>query len=104
MSETKIDTKLFLATAESLEPVIKQLSSLFSQWQQTLASLRGDWQGDTSDDIRNTAAQLQRSSDALLASLSAYPVTLKEMAGIYEKTEKSVKETGKTLKFGNTFQ
>lgn len=104
MAENKVDTKLFIATAETIEPAIKQLSSLFEQWQSTLASVRGDWQGDTSDDIRNTAAQLKASSDALNASLANYPKTLKEMAGIYEKTEKTTQETGKRLKFGDAFK
>lgn len=104
MAESKVDTKLFLATAEEIEPAIKQLSNLFEQWQSTLAALRSDFQGDTSDDIRNTAAQLRSSSEVLIASLENYPKTLKEMAGIYEKTEKNVQETGKSLKFGNTFK
>ena len=104
MAENKVDTKLLVATAETIEPAVKQLSTLFDQWQHTIASIRGDWQGDTSDDIRNTAAQLKASSDALLASLSNYPKTLKEMAGIYEKTEKNTQETGKRLKFGDAFK
>lgn len=103
-NESKIDTKLFLTTAEELKPLTKNLGNLFTQWQETLASLRSEWQGDTSDDVKNTAAQLQKSSEALLRSLSGYSVTLKEMAGIYDKTEKTVQESGKTLKFGTTFR
>ena len=103
-SESRIDTQLFLATAEALNPATRELANLFTRWQETLSSLRSDWQGDSSDDIRNTAAQLQRSSEALLRSLTGYQATLKEMAGIYDKTEKNVQQTGKSLKFGSAFQ
>ena len=103
-NETRIDTALFIATAEQMAPLTKELTNLFNRWQETVSALRSDWQGDTSDDIRNTAAQLRKSSDQLLQSLSGYQAALKEMAGIYDKTEKNVQETGKSLKFGNTFQ
>lgn len=103
-NESKIDTKLFLSTADALAPLAKNLGNLFTQWQETVASLRSEWQGDSSDDVKNTAAQLQKSSEALLRSISSYAVTLKEMAGVYDKTEKTVQESGKTLKFGSTFR
>lgn len=103
-TETRVDTALFLSTAEALEPVTKNLTSLFNQWQDTVRSLRGQWHGDASDDVKNTAAQLAKSSDALLRSLSGYRAALREMAGVYEKTEKNVQETGKSLKFGSTFR
>ena len=103
-TESRVDTALFLSTAEALEPVTKNLTSLFNQWQDTVRSLRGQWQGDASDDVKNTAAQLAKSSDALLRSLNGYRAALREMAGVYEKTEKNVQETGKSLKFGSTFR
>ncbi len=102
-SESVIDTALFLRTAEALEPVTKNLGELLSQWQQTVSGLRSEWQGDSSDDVKNTAAQVQKSADALLRALNGYRAALREMAGVYDKTEKNVQETGKSLKFGNTF-
>ena len=104
MAESKIDTALFISTAETIAPLTKELGNLFTRWQEVVGSLRSDWQGDTSDDVRNTAAQLRRSSDDLLKALSGYQAALKEMAGIYDKTEKNVQETGKSLKFGNVFK
>lgn len=104
MAENKVDTKLLAATADSIEPAIKKMATLFEQWQSTIGSLRSDWQGDTSDDIRNTAAQIKTNSEALMRSLETYPKMLREMAGIYEKTEKSQQETSKKLKFGNAFK
>lgn len=98
-NESKIDTKLFVATADSIAPITKDLGNLFGEWQRALSGLRGEWQGDVSDNVKNTAAQVQKSSGELLKSLAAYQATLKEMAGIYDKTEKNVQETGRTLKF-----
>jgi len=98
-AESKIDTKLFVATADSIGGVIKDLESCFSDWAKVFHGLRGSWQGDTSDDIKNTTASVQKSAADLLRSLSGYKAALNEVAGIYDKTEQTVSETGKSLKF-----
>jgi len=98
-AESKIDTRLFVATADSIGGVIKDLESCFSDWAKVFQGLRGNWQGDTSDDIKNTAASVQKSAADLLRSLGGYKAALYEIAGIYDKTEQAVSETGKSLKF-----
>lgn len=98
-NETKIDTKLFAATADTLAACTKELERLCGDWGKTMTSLRSEWQGDASDNIKNTAEQARKSAAELLASLATYPVTLREIAGIYDNTEKNVSETGKTLRF-----
>ncbi len=98
-SESKIDTKLFVATADSVGTVTKELESCFQDYGKTMQSMRGYWQGDTSDDIKNVADAVQKSATDLLRSLGGYRAALNEIAGIYDKTEKNVQETGKTLKF-----
>ena len=103
-SESKIDTKLFAATAQSVGNISKQLSELCQEWNKAMGTLRGVWQGDTSDNVKNTAEQLQRSAAALTGTLSGYQATLNELAGIYEKTEQSAQETGKSLRFDKAFR
>jgi hypothetical protein len=49
--------------------------------------MRGYWQGDTSDDIKNVADAVQNSATSLLRSLGGYRAALNEIAGIYDKTE-----------------
>jgi WXG100 family type VII secretion target len=98
-NESKIDTKLFASTADTIASAAKELNRLFSEWNKHMNSLRSVWQGDTSDDIKNTVEQVQKSSAALTAALNGYPAALREIAGIYDNTEKSVQETGKSLKF-----
>ena len=102
-SDTKMDTALLLSTAETLGPIIKNLENIFDQFQQEIKSVRGGWQGDGSDDIKNTAAQLKESSAEITRVLSGYVTGLKELAGVYDKAENKVENTSKSLKFDNTF-
>ena len=103
-SETKVDTTLLANTAETLAPLIKNLENIFDQFQQEIKSSRSEWQGDASDDIRNTAAQLKSSSAEIIKVLNGYESGLKELAGIYDKAETKAQEAGRTLKFDSTFK
>jgi len=97
--ESKIDTKLFQSTADSVGAVAKDLETCFQDWSKVMQDMRGNWQGDTSDNVKNTAEAVRRSAADLLRSLSGYKTALFEIAGIYDKTEKDLQETGKSLKF-----
>ena len=103
-NETKVDTALLANTAESLSPLIKNLENIFEQFQQEVKSSRGEWQGDASDDIRNTAAQLKSSSAEIIKVLNGYVSGLKELAGIYDKAENNAQNAGRSLKFDSTFK
>jgi len=103
-NDTKVDTTLLLNTAESLNPLIKNLENNFEEFQQEVRNSRGEWQGDTSDDIRNTAAQLKESSAEIIRVLNGYVTGLKELAGVYDKAEANVSNTGRSLKFDSTFK
>ena len=103
-NERKIDTKLFAATADTTGTVAKELEACFSEWGKLMQTLRGAWQGDTSDSIKHTADAVQKSAAELLRSLGGYRAALNEMAGIYDKTEKNIQETGKSLKFSETLR
>ena len=103
-NDTKVDTALLASTAETLSPLVKNLENIFENFQQEIKSSRGEWQGDTSDDIKNTAAQLKASSAEITKVLNGYISGLKELAGIYDKAESKVQDTGMSLKFDSTFQ
>lgn len=103
-NESKIDTKLFASTADTIANAVKELNRLFGDWNKTMNSLRGSWQGDVSDNIKNTVEQVQKSSADLGTVLGEYSGTLKELAGIYDKTEKNTQEAGKSLKFERTMR
>ena len=98
-NESKIDTKLFVTTADTVGTLAKDIETCFQDWAKAMQGLRGNWQGDTSDDVKNTVEAVQRSASDLLRSLGGYKTALYEIAGIYDKTEKNVQEAGKSLKF-----
>jgi uncharacterized protein YukE len=98
-NETKIDTKLFVATADACAAVAKELDACFQEWSKAVQSLRGNWQGDTSDDFKGIVDSVMKSRSDLLASLGGYKAVLYEMAGIYDKTEKAIQEQSRSLKF-----
>ena len=98
-TESKIDTKLFTSTADAVIAVAKDLESCFSDWAKIMSSLRSVWQGDTSDDMKNTIESVQRSASELLRSLGGYKAALYELAGIYDNTEKNIQEKSRSLKF-----
>ena len=104
MAETRVDTALLLKTADSLSPLIRNLENIFDQFQQEVKSSRSEWQGDASDDIKNTAARLKSSSAEIVKVLNGYVSGLKELAGVYDKAESKVSNTGKSLKFDSTFK
>lgn len=103
-SENKVDTKLFVSTGDVIGIQAKALEGCFQDWAKVMQGLRGSWQGNSSDDIKNTVESVQRSASDLLQSLGGYKTVLYEMAGIYDKTEQSVKESGKSLKFNKTLR
>jgi WXG100 family type VII secretion target len=98
-AESVIDTRLFTATADSIGAAAKELEQCFSDWARAFQGLRGNWQGSSSDNIKNTTDSVQKSAAELLRSLGGYKAALYEIAGIYDKTEKAVSETSKSLKF-----
>ena len=98
-TDARIDTKLFTSTADTCAAIAKELENCFQDWAKVMQGLRGSWQGDTSDDIKGIVDSVLRSRDELLRSLASYKGVLYEMAGIYDKTEKTIQETRKSLKF-----
>lgn len=103
-NETKVNTKLLSTTADTISGLANELDRLGEDWYKTLSSLRSQWQGDSSDNIKNTMEQARKSSKDLIANLKNYPTALREIAGIYDKTESSVKESGKSLTFDKGFR
>ena len=56
--------------------------------------------GESADDIYAVAGQLRKSSGAIITMLGNYERVLKELAGVYEDTEKTVSRNAGRLKFG----
>ncbi|MDR0620666.1 MAG: hypothetical protein LBJ61_02120 [Deltaproteobacteria bacterium] len=98
-TDARIDTKLFISTADTCAAIAKEIDGCFQEWAKVMQGLRGSWQGETSDDLKGIVDSVLRSREELLRSLANYKGVLYEMAGIYDKTEKNIQETSKSLKF-----
>ncbi len=99
-NESIVDVALFRTTADTLTQVTKEMDTLFAEWLREMQALRGVWQGDASNDLKGMVNQQEKNARALLEKLGGYAPTLKEVAGIYDSTEKTVMEQGKTLGSG----
>lgn len=62
--------------------------------------LQDSYAGESADDIYAVAGQLRKSSGAIITMLGNYERVLKELAGVYEDTEKTVSRNAGRLKFG----
>lgn len=62
--------------------------------------LQDFYAGESADDIYAVAGQLKKSSGAIIAMFENYEKVLKELAGVYEDTEKTVNRNAGKLKFG----
>ena len=74
----------------------------FRKLQDSYAGESADFMGTDSpaDDIYAVAGQLKKSSGAIITMLGNYEKVLKELAGVYEDTEKTVSRNAGKLKFG----
>jgi WXG100 family type VII secretion target len=98
-TESRVDTKLFQATADTVANISRDLQNCLQEWTKIMHSLRGSWQGDASDGFKNISDAVNDNAAVLLGSLRGYKKVLYEMAGIYEKSEKNLSESIKRLKF-----
>ena len=71
-------------------------------WQEMepVRKLQDSYAGESADDIYAVAGQLRKSSGAIITMLGNYERVLKELAGVYEDTEKTVSRNAGRLKFG----
>ncbi len=98
-NEIKVDAKAFQTTSDEITKIIKTLEQSFNTYFTSLNSLRGGWQGDTSDRIRALSKSMNDSMSMLINNLSAYPKALYEVAGIYQKAEETISKQGQSLNF-----
>ena len=81
----------------------KSLLSIAANTDATYAifrKLQDSYAGESADDIYAVAGQLRKSSGAIITMLGNYERVLKELAGVYEDTEKTVSRNAGRLKFG----
>ncbi len=101
-TEIKIETKVFLSTAEEITAARAQIAQSIDAYLREVSSLRSAWQGSSSDRVRAMAASIKTSGELLFQNMDNYSKTLNELAGIYTQTEKHAVESGKSLAFNGS--
>ncbi len=100
--ELKIETKAFVAAAEEIGTASTQIAQGLDNYIREINSLRSSWQGSSSDRVRAMSASIKTSGEALLKNMENYRLTLNELAGIYDQSEKAAVESGKSLTFNGS--
>lgn len=96
----KVDTALLVSAASDIAQVKKSISTGIDSVNAVFRKMLESNAGESADELGAVAGQLKKSSSEILRVLGTYEQVLKELAGIYDSTEKNtVNEAGK-LKFG----
>jgi len=96
----KVDTSQLVSAASEIAQVKKSISNSVESVNAVFRKMLESNAGESADELGAVAGQLKKSSVEILTMLSTYEKVLKELAGIYDSTEKNtVNEAGK-LKFG----
>ncbi len=100
--DIKIETKAFIAASEEIASASQQITQSLDAYLREINSLRNAWQGSSSDRVRAMASSMKTSGEQLLQNMTSYQKTLNELAGIYEQSEKTATESGRTLSFSGS--
>lgn len=96
----KVDTALLVAASSEIGSVRKSILNSVEAVNAVFRKMFETNEGESADELGAVAGQLKKSSGEILSVLSNYEAVLKELAGVYDSTEKNtVTEAGK-LKFG----
>ena len=96
----KIDTTRLVAAASDIAQVRKTISSTVDSVNAVFRKMLESNAGESADELGAVAGQLKKSSSDILGTMSNYETVLKELAGIYDSTEKNTSNEASKLKFG----
>lgn len=97
---SRINTEELLRAVGEITSVKKAIAANTDAVYAYFRKLQVPMPGESADDIYAVAGQLKKSSGAIITMLGNYERTLKELAGVYEDTEKNVRTSAGKLKFG----
>ena len=96
----KVDTTRLVAAASDIAQVRKTISSSVDSVNAVFRKMLESNAGESADELGAVAGQLKKSSSDILGTMSNYERVLKELAGIYDNTEKNTTNEASKLKFG----
>ncbi len=96
----KIDTARLVSAASEIAQVRKTISSGTEEVNAVFRKMLESNAGESADELGAVAGQLRKSSGDILTTMANYETVLKELAGIYDSTEKNTSNEASKLKFG----
>jgi len=96
----KVDTARLVAAASEIAQVKKSISQSVEAVNAVFRKMLESNAGESADELNAVAGQLKKSSGDILSVLNNYETVLKELAGIYDNTEKNTVNEASKLKFG----
>ncbi len=96
----RVNTEELLRAAQEITSIKKSVAANTDATYAVFRKLQDFYAGESADDIYAVAGQLKKSSGAIIAMFENYEKVLKELAGVYEDTEKTVNRNAGKLKFG----
>ncbi|MBR4724232.1 MAG: hypothetical protein K6G45_06255 [Lachnospiraceae bacterium] len=96
----KIDTTRLVGAASEIAQVRKTISSGVDAVNAVFRKMLESNAGESADELGAVAGQLKKSASDILGVMANYENVLKELAGIYDNTEKSTSTEASKLKFG----
>ena len=96
----KVDTTRLVAAASDIAQVRKTISSSVEAVNAVFRKMLESNAGESADELGAVAGQLRKSSSDILTVMTNYETVLKELAGIYDSTEKNTSNEASKLKFG----
>ena len=97
---SRINTEELLRAVGEITSVKKSIGANADAVYAYFRKLQDSYAGESAEDIYAVAGQLKKSSGAIITMLGNYEKVLKELAGVYEDTEKNVGKSAGKLKFG----
>ena len=96
----KVDTTLLVAAASEIAQVKKNIAQSVDSVNAVFRKMLESNSGESADELGAVAGQLKKSSSEILSVMANYEKVLRELAGIYDSTEKSTVSEASKLKFG----
>ena len=96
----RTDTAQLVTAASEIASIRKDVSNNVDSAHAVLRKMLESNTGEGADDLAAVAEQLKKSSSDIIAVLHSYETVLREVAGVYDQTEKKNVNTTAKLKFG----
>ena len=94
---SRVNTEELLRAVGEITSIKKSVAANTDAAYAHFRKLQDSYAGESADAV---AGQLKKSSGAIITMLGNYEKVLKELAGVYEDTEKTVSRNAGKLKFG----